>query len=78
MSSMVRTAIQQALTRVFDARAINQRLRQLYTGEDQAGTPEEIADVLRQSISVEMAEKSPGTRYPMLLVYCERVINTLR
>lgn len=37
-----------------------------------------IRTILAQNVSVEISEKTGGTQYPALLVYCDKLSNTLK
>ncbi len=36
------------------------------------------ADILERHVAAELAEKTSGVRYPVVYVYCEKVVNDLR
>ena len=78
MTPIVRTAIQSALIRLLDIQRLNNKLQYFSASTTHAGEQIDGSRVVWQSISVEMAEKTPSTGYPMLLVHCEKVKNTLR
>ena len=37
-----------------------------------------MADILERNVAAELAEKTSGVRYPVVYVYCEKVVNDLR
>jgi hypothetical protein len=78
MTPILRTAIRSALTRLIDVGSLNAKLAQVSASDGSVGEQIDEKQVLWQSLSIELAEKIPGTHYPVLLVHCERVKNTLK
>jgi hypothetical protein len=37
-----------------------------------------VTDILERNVAAELAEKTSGVRYPVVYVYCEKVVNDLR
>jgi hypothetical protein len=68
-----------ALTRHLNGeRGLPDKVGELVLSSEIRVSPISAADILERYVSADLAEKTSGVRYPIVYVYCEKVVNSLK
>lgn len=72
------TVAAQVITLLSAPQGLNACASTLAEAENLALSPLGQDQILAQNISIELAERSTDVKYPMVSVYCERIVNQLK
>jgi hypothetical protein len=75
ISSIATSALSQHLT---GEQGVPYQVGQLMAAGEVRLTEISGTDILERHVAAELAEKTSGVRYPVVYVYCEKVVNDLR
>jgi len=75
ISSMVTSALTKHLS---GEQGLPDKVGQLILTEEIRVPQISAADILERNVAAEIAEKTSGVRYPVVYVYCSKIVNELR
>ena len=78
MARISTIATSNLMVHLTDDRGLPGKVGELLEARDMKAPGISAADILERHVAADLAEKTAGVRYPVVYVYCEKVVNQMR